>query len=128
MSDWPDHFCAACGAPQKPFPRYAWFLCRDCTRSAVAWDGRKLEFFNTHPSGGFGWAFEGDDVYYDQHYGAIALVAKRPALITEARFGGIVGQPLPDLIPLGAQFDKYVDLRRRLQSKEPLKPVPRRQT
>lgn len=124
MTETPGHFCPACGAPQKPFLRYPWHFCNDCRKRAVDGAGRGLEFANESASGGFmfRYAGEGDDVWIPCR-AVIALIAKRPVHITEARFGGIVAEPLIDR-PLWDR-DRVYDLRRgdRVTPPEP-KPGP----
>jgi hypothetical protein len=125
MSETPGHFCPCCGAPQKPFLRYPWHLCNDCRKRAVDGAGRALEFSNASASGGFmfRYAGEGDEAWRTCR-GVVARVDKRPVLITEARFGGIVAEPIPDRPIL--RNGGICDLRRKGIEKEPLpEPKPR---
>jgi len=76
-----------CGAIMR-YPRY---LCEECASKAKSKDGRLLNFFNADLSGGFiaqyadtGHPYLGHECYIDE----ILCYAD------EARFGGIVIQPL----------------------------------
>lgn len=90
-----DHFCPGCGTAQQHTPRYPWHFCNDCRNLAQDGAGLQLEFGNTHMSGGLYWAHVGSE---DQTVcGAVrCLIHGRPVLVTEARFGGVVAQPIPD--------------------------------
>lgn len=111
MSETPGHFCPACGAPQKAFLRYPWHLCANCRNRAVDGAGRVLEFANESFSGGFMFRYAGDgDDGWISCRAVIALVDKRPVHITEARFGGIVAEPLTDRSL--RDLDRIHDLRR----------------
>lgn len=115
MSGTPGHFCPGCGMPRKPFLRYPWHLCNDCRKQAVDGAGRALEFSNESASGGFMFRYAGDDEDDDDGgwipcRGVIAYVAKRPVHITEARFGGIVAEPMMDRRLY--ELDRVHDLRR----------------
>ncbi len=111
MSETPGHFCPCCAAPQKPFLRYPWHLCNACRERAVDGAGRALEFANESLSGGFMFRYAGDgDDGWIPCSAVIALIASRPVHITEARFGGVVAEPLIDR-PLG-NLDGVYDLRR----------------
>ena len=111
MSDVPGHFCPCCGAPRSAFLRYPWHLCNTCCDSAVDGAGRALEFSNQSASGGFMFRYAGggDDGWIPCR-AVIALIAERAVHITEARFGGIVAEPLMDR-PL-YNLDRVHDLRR----------------
>ena len=86
------HFCPGCGAEQKPFARYPWYFCKDCRNLAVDGDGAALCFGNVSFSGGFQvWAADREPVICS---GAACLIRGRPVLVREARFGGIVAEPL----------------------------------
>lgn len=112
MSDVPGHFCPACGTPLKAFLRYPWHLCRDCRNRAADGTGSALEFGNEGFSGGFMYRYAGDgDDDWVTCRAVIALVDKRPVYITEARFGGVVAEPLLDRTL--HDTDRVVDLRRR---------------
>lgn len=101
MSAPPNHFCPACGRPLEPFLRYPWHLCTDCRDRAVDGTGRALQFGNEGLSGGFMFRYTGDGDGQDAGgwipcRAVIALVDGRPVHVTEARFGGVVAEPLID--------------------------------
>lgn len=93
MTGTPDHFCPGCGAPRKAFPRYPWHFCNDCRRSAETRQGVRLRFQNAGASGGFEWS-DDDGATWQGARGVYCLIAGRPVYVTEARFGGIVAQPI----------------------------------
>jgi len=111
MSETPGHFCPGCGAPQRAFLRYPWHFCNSCRKSGVDGAGRGLEFSNASASGGFMFRYAGDgDDGWITCRAVIALIAGRPVHVTEARFGGIVAEPILDR-PLRDE-DRVLDLRR----------------
>ncbi len=95
MSQIPDHFCPGCGAARRSFPRYPWHFCNDCARGAETRQGKKLRFQNASASGGFEWS-DDDGATWHQARGVYCLIARRKVYVTEARFGGIVAQPVTD--------------------------------
>jgi hypothetical protein len=109
MSD-PDtnHFCPGCGVSIRHFPRYPWHFCNSCRETASDLDGRRYLFGNTSFSGGFEFGLEGSEERFSC-LGVICLIKGRPAYVHEARFGGVVAEPVPDL-----PFDRngVVDIRR----------------
>ncbi|QQA42618.1 ADP-ribosylglycohydrolase [Pelagovum pacificum] len=107
-TDWPGHFCPSCGAPQTAFPRYPWYLCSDCRGRTHDRDGNRIEFFNAHLFGGLGFRFAGEAQFWEIR-SAICLVTRRPVLVSEARFGGVVVEPLPDRV---FDFEQVTDMRR----------------
>lgn len=124
MTATPGHFCPCCGAPQKAFLRYPWHLCNNCRKQAVDGAGRRLEFANETPSGGFMFRYAGDgDDGWIPCRAVIACVAKRPVHVTEARFGGIVAEPLIDRTLYN--LDRVHDLRRGDKVSAPQKASPR---
>ncbi|QDC11337.1 hypothetical protein FHY55_19795 [Oceanicola sp. D3] len=91
----PDHFCPGCGAPQKVFLRYPWYFCRDCVKTATDGEGRTIVTGNTALYGGFGWRYADEDSdAVRECSGVIALIARRSVYIHEARFGGVVAEPM----------------------------------
>jgi len=125
MTDVPDHFCPACGATRKAFLRYPWHLCNDCRKRAVDGAGRALEFANESLSGGFMFRYAGeDDDGWRPCLAVIALVDARPVRIAEARFGGIVAEPVPNRPH--ADADRICDLTRKGIGTQPLPPRQRR--
>lgn len=95
MSETPDHFCPGCGVARKSFPRYAWHFCNDCCKRATNGGGRQVECTNASMSGGFQWRYVGDEDWTTCR-GLYAKISNRDVYLTEARFGGIVAQPLMD--------------------------------
>lgn len=61
---------------------------------AVDGAGRALEFANESLSGGFLFRYTGEAGWIACR-GVVALVRDRPVRIGEARFGGVVAEPLP---------------------------------
>lgn len=109
LPDPPGHYCPGCGAALKAFPRYPWHFCLDCCKSATDGDGRALSL-----SGGMGFMWRYRDAGTEEWVtcsGIRALIRGRPVYITEARFGGVVAQPLlaghHDLSP-----ERVIDLTR----------------
>lgn len=99
MNDHPDHFCPGCGAAQKPFERYPWYFCQACVNTATDGGGRRLEFSNAGPMGGFVWRHVDAENWQDARQ-VLCLISGRPVQIGEARFGGVVAQPL-EAVPFG---------------------------
>ena len=94
MSDAP-HFCPGCGAERKAFPRYPWHFCTNCRRGATDGAGRRLVFGNVSASGGLCWRYATEDPDAAQVVRAVlCLIGGRPVLVREARFGGVVAEPL----------------------------------
>ncbi len=95
MSKGPDHFCPGCGAPQKRFDRYPWYFCGACLATASDRDGRRLVFGNSSIFGGFEWAYADDPENFDDTATVvICYILERQVTVQEARFGGIVAQPI----------------------------------
>ncbi len=86
-----DQLCPICGVPVVPLARYPHYVCETCAVKAVAPDGRPLRFFNLSLSGGFGAEYADTDEPYDS---AICYIAGVKCFANEARFGGIVIQPV----------------------------------
>ena len=81
---------------QTPFARYPWHFCQACLDRATDRDGRRLSFFNTALSGGLGFRVEGSEGWWDAHP-VLCFIDGRPVVVTEARFGGVVAEPLRDV-------------------------------
>lgn len=95
MQEEVPHFCPGCGASQRRFDRYPWYFCQACLARAEDGDGRRLVFANVSLSGGLGWTYAGEPDLRDESAAAVfCLIDRRPVLVTEARFGGVVAQPL----------------------------------
>jgi len=105
----PEHHCPGCGTAQKAFPRYPWHFCKDCLQLARDGHGRHLEFANASLSGGLVWRIRGQEDWQDATY-VMCLIHDRPVLVHEARFGGVVAEPVPEL-PL-THLRGLVDLRK----------------
>jgi hypothetical protein len=93
MNGFADHHCPGCGAVLAAVPRYPWYFCKHCTATATDGDGRRLVFFNEGLSGGLLWGHDEHDL--NRAPAVLCLIAGRPAVVTEARFGGKVAQPVP---------------------------------
>jgi len=83
--------CPICKAEVKPNPRYPRYVCRACYAKASSADGRQIEFFNTHMSGGYTANFVDSQEHYASHECFIDGIR---CYADEARFGGIVIQPV----------------------------------
>ncbi|MFP1630671.1 hypothetical protein ACLB6G_02940 [Zhengella sp. ZM62] len=111
--DGKPHFCPGCGARQRFFPRYPWHFCQACLDRATDAENRALIFGNASLSGGLAWAYRDDPDRTDSaSLEVVCLIAGRPVLVREARFGGVVAEPLTDG-PAGARLEDAVDLSRR---------------
>ncbi len=91
-----NHHCPGCGAELKFVARYPWYFCNSCLKQAHDFYGRKLLFFNVSLSGGLGWAFADapDKVMSDRVSCVQCLIKGRVVVVSEARFGGVVAQPV----------------------------------
>lgn len=89
------HSCPGCGIRLKHFERYPWYFCQGCLEQAEDCEGKRLVFFNISISGGLGWRYADDPSAADRDViEVICFICTRPVLVTEARFGGVVAQPL----------------------------------
>lgn len=108
MSGLPDHHCPGCGVALKAVERYPWHFCQSCLATAQDGAGRALQFANESLSGGLRVCYRGTKNWVSTR-GVLALIAGRPVLIGEARFGGIVAEPMRS----GARLPRgMLDLRR----------------
>lgn len=124
MTERPTHFCPGCGTEQRHFARYPWYFCQSCLKTATAGDGRALTFGNVSPmSGGLSWSFADEDVFYEEGT-VLCFIRGRPALVSEARFGGVVAQPIWGN-SVGIRPFNLVDLRKGVVSERPLRPMPK---
>jgi hypothetical protein len=106
-----DHFCPGCGAAQKLFSRYPWYFCHACLKLAEDGGGRRLEFGNMGFSGGLYCKYvDTDDIGEEECGTVLCLIHGRPVMVTEARFGGVVAQPLNSQSNF-THSHKVVDLR-----------------
>ena len=94
MTDTPHH-CPGCGAQLRAFLRYPWYFCIDCRRLATDGTGARLSFGNATIGGGFTVGRD-DGSAPTTCRGAICLIHGRPVFVHEARFGGVVAEPLRD--------------------------------
>lgn len=106
----PDHFCPGCGTRRKAFARYPWHFCNDCRARAVDGDGQALEFANESLSGGFIFRRVGE-ADWTACGSVIARIDGRRVKVHEARFGGVVAEPLTEDIPGIAPY-RQIDLTR----------------
>ncbi len=104
----PEHFCPGCGAGQKPFQRYPWYFCAACLETAHSGAGEALDFANAGPFGGLAWRYRGAEEWQDA-IRVKCLIRGRPVMVSEARFGGIVAEPLGPAEPATRQA-KVTDL------------------
>ena len=105
------HYCPGCGVEQAAIPRYPWYFCNACLELAEDGAGRRLVFGNMSASGGL-WVQrvgDPDPESGDTAYAVRCLIKGRPVLVMEARFGGVVAQPIPHSM----QDAKWMDLTRR---------------
>jgi hypothetical protein len=92
----PDRPCPICGTPRPHSPRYPNHVCASCVERAVDDAGRRLAFFNTSLLGGFGVSFAETGEVIDAAGDARACTIDGvPCVAREARFGGVVVQPVP---------------------------------
>ena len=99
--------CPGCGAV-LPYasPRYPKRFCPACLDTAADAEGRALEFAEASMSGGLWWRRRGDagrhedwheDWHEETHDLVLCTVRGVPAMVREARLGGIAAEPIgPD--------------------------------
>lgn len=111
-NDPPPHFCPGCGTRQKAVLRYPWHFCARCCERAEDAGGRRLALTNASIFGGFAWRYANDQTRWDpKALNVICYIDRRKVIVCEARFGGVVAQPLPNGIGLHPpQDDRIVDL------------------
>jgi hypothetical protein len=88
----PDGPCPVCAMPRPSSTRYPQNVCADCVGRAEDGTGRRLRFFNTDLSGGFGAAYVDNGEARDSDG---CFIDGRRCRAREARFGGIVVEPRP---------------------------------
>jgi hypothetical protein len=90
-----NHYCPGCGKEQTTGSlRYPWHFCEACLQLAETGHGQRLEFTNASLSGGLSYK---NVVTNDSKWNCgvvLCLIRGRPALVTEAYFGGVVAQPV----------------------------------
>ena len=87
------HHCPGCGVALPGMARYPWHFCTACCGRVTDAAGARLEFANTTAFGGFSWRRAGD-ADWTEAQGYVGLLDGRPVQVREARFGGIVAEPL----------------------------------
>jgi hypothetical protein len=76
-------------------PRYPWHFCGTCLDRTADVEGRRLVFGNLSLSGGLAWAWADDLEHRSKEVpGVVCLIDARPVIVSEARFGGVVAEPL----------------------------------
>ncbi len=106
MAEIPGHHCPGCGTRLKFDARNPWHFCAACLASATDGEGRRLVFGNVSLSGGLAWAWADDPEHRDSEVpGVVCLIGSRPVLVSEARFGGVVAEPLTAGMRTGAAVD-----------------------
>lgn len=104
------HHCPGCGKTLPLYHRYPWYFCSDCLEDAEDEDGCRLEFANVDGSGGFQWRRDGSaDWQIDVRLRC--LLRGRPVMVSEARFGGIVAQPIDSSTQASLDFDDRLRVR-----------------
>jgi hypothetical protein len=110
--DSPCHYCPGCGTAQKMFSRYPWYFCQACVSLAEDGSGRRLAFGNSSLSGGLCWKYADKvEASAEECVTVACLILGRPVMVTEARFGGVVAQPLTSQVMKLTDSYKFVDLR-----------------
>ena len=85
--------CPICSKSVVYQDRYPNALCGTCMASAVDKDGRHLNFYNTHVSGGLaGEYIDTEEPYFEDH----CFVNGIRCLVEERYLGGIIMQPIFD--------------------------------
>lgn len=83
--------CPICLTPVSPSERYPRYVCEKCYTKAADEDGRQLTFSNVGLSGGFAALYRDTHEERDSH---VCYIDGIECLADEARFGGIVIQPV----------------------------------
>ena len=81
--------CPICGNAQSFNPRYPRYLCFECAAQASDETGRRLQFSNVSPSGGFQASYSDTGELRESH---VCFIRGTRCWAYEARFGGIVIQ------------------------------------
>ena len=87
--------CSICGATMKTLPRYPRRVCGTCAAKASDESGRALQFFNTSLGGGF-IAYYADSNQTETYPSHHCFIDGIRCYADEARFGGIVVEPLTE--------------------------------
>jgi hypothetical protein len=86
-----------CGHSRNPVPlfsRYPHYLCRECLKLLTDKEGRGVVFYNTHIMGYGCQGYYTDSDEKEKYEGTVAFIGDKQYYAKEARFGGIVVQPL----------------------------------
>ena len=86
-------YCPICKNETKRSARYPNYICRSCAENPLSEDGRALQFYNVSMAGGFEAKYTDTGEVRDSH---ICFVQGKKCWADEARFGGIVIQPLDE--------------------------------
>jgi hypothetical protein len=101
--------CPGCGAAVAFNPRYPGRFCETCLETqATDHAGRRLKFVEDFRAA-IGWQREGEPIWTPAA-ALRCLVARKPAVVHQARFGGIVA--LPDDSPALPRPSHMTDLSR----------------
>lgn len=95
MSGEDHQYCPICLAEVVQNPRYPRYICANCAKRAADENGRAVEFYNESFSGGFIAKYLDTGEERDSH---ICYVDGVQCWADEARFGGIVIQPVEDSV------------------------------
>jgi hypothetical protein len=93
MSLREQQYCPICHAEVAPSLRYPRYLCSNCAGKATDEDGHPLAFSNESLSGGFIAEYRDTGEARDSH---VCYVDGVKCRADEARFGGIVIQPMEE--------------------------------
>lgn len=96
MSEGGNQSCPICLLEVAPSPRYPRYVCANCAARAADENGRPLEFSNESFSGGFIARYADTGEGLDGH---ICFIDGVRCWADEARFGGIVIQPVDEIAP-----------------------------
>lgn len=109
----PDHYCPGCGTPRAFSQRYPWHFCDTCLARSSDGEGRLLGFGNVSLSGGLRWFYRDDPETDDQgSRSVLCLIDGRDIVVSEARFGGVVAEPVNSATLSALAADRAVaDLR-----------------
>ena len=104
------HHCPGCGVELDFVARYPWYFCKSCMKKACDFYGRELVFFNSGLTGGLAWSYaDAPNQTMSKRVSSVkCLINGRPVIVTEARFGGIVAQPVGDEPRAGDMSYKYM--------------------
>lgn len=94
MAELPPHHCPGCGAEQRPNSRYPWSFCHTCLGKAETGSGAKLGFGNSSLGGGLDYWLADQPQARVSARRVLCHILGRPVQVGEARFGGVVAEPL----------------------------------